>query len=157
MSMIDHLKQLSVDTDSVILATCALARRRAGGAPVAGGSAPLGSVVDTREIAKELAAAKAELRGHTAKVDEWERKVASAEEGQKVAAESFKKGQKDILMFKEQCARLEEEAKADRTLREEAEKRATEVCSADPLFLLILSECVVCGCRSKITFELGMC
>lgn len=131
-TMIDHLKQLSADTEHVILATCALARR-AGGPPVVG-SVPLGSAVDTREIAKELAAAKEELRAYAGKVAEWERKVASAEEGQKVAAESFKKGQRDIQMFKQQCTRLEGEAKADKTLREEAEKRATEV-RQPPLFV----------------------
>jgi hypothetical protein len=118
-----HLKQLSADTEEVILATCALSRRLgAGGPPVAGG-AVLG---DTREIARELAAAKEEIRDHVAKVAEWERKVASAEEGQKVATESFKKVHRDITMFKEQCARLEAEVKVEKALREEAEKRATE-------------------------------
>ena len=122
---IEHLKQLSADTEEVIRATCALARR-AGGAPAAGG-AQLGSAIDTREIAKELAAAKEAVREHEAKVAEWERKVASAEEGQKVAAEAFKKMNSDVQMFKEQCAAFEADSKAEKALREQAEKRATEV------------------------------
>lgn len=123
---IEHLKQLSADTEEVIRATCALAQRRGGGALAAGG-ALVGSAIDTREMAKELAAAKGHLREHEAKVAEWERKVASAEEGQKVAAEAFKKMNGDVQMFKEQCARFEAEAKSEKALREEAEKRATEV------------------------------
>ena len=76
---------------------------------------------------------KAELRAHEGRVAEWERKVAGAEEAQKVAAEAFKKGQKDIQMFKEQCARLEEEAKAAKAAQAAAEKRATEARAAVPL------------------------
>jgi len=135
-AMMEHLKQLSADTDEVVLATCcALAASRpgaAGGAP-AGGDVPLGSAAGAREAEKELAAAKAELRAHEGRVAEWERKVAGAEEAQKVAAEAFKKGQKDIQMFKEQCARLEEEAKAAKAAQAAAEKRATEARAAVPL------------------------
>jgi hypothetical protein len=120
--MIDHLKQLSADTEEVILATCALARRGAGGAALAGGALPLGAP-DARELAKELAAAKEQLRGHEARAAEWARKVADAEEAQKVAAESFKKGQRDVEMFKQECAKLEEGIKAEKALREEAEKK----------------------------------
>lgn len=122
--MIDHLKQLSADTEEVILAACALARRSAGSAEAAaGGSVELSGVPDTRELANELAVAKEQLRGHESRVAEWERKVASAEEAQKVAAESFKKGQKDVQAFKQQCAKLEVDIKAEKALREEAEKK----------------------------------
>jgi hypothetical protein len=77
--MTEHLKRLSADTDEVILATCALAAARAGRAPVAGGGdVPVGSAASTRELEKELAAAKEELRGHEGSVAEWLRKVASA-------------------------------------------------------------------------------
>ena len=135
--MIDHLKQLSADTEEVILATCALARRGGGGAALAGGALPLGSgAPDAREIAKELAAAKEQVRGHEARAAEWARKVADAEEAQKVAAESFRKGQRDVEMFKQECAKLEEGIKAEKALREEAEKKVCrgphEACDVAP-------------------------
>jgi hypothetical protein len=138
----EHLKRLSADTDEVILATCALAAARAGRAPVAGGGdVPVGSAASTRELEKELAAAKEELRGHEGRVAEWERKVASAEDAQKVAAEAFKKGQKDIQMFRDQCAKLEEEAKAAKAAQAAAEKRTTEANDSSPL-----SICLRCIC-----------
>ena len=121
--MIDHLKQLSADTEEVILATCALARRAGGTAEAAGGSVQTSGAPEARELTNELAAVKEQLRAHESRVAEWERKVASAEEAQKVAAESFKKGQKDVQMFKQQCAKLEEDVKAEKALREEAEKK----------------------------------
>ena len=141
--MTEHLKRLSADTDEVILATCALAAARtAGRAPVAGGGdVPVGSAASTRELEKELAAAKEELRGHEGRVAEWERKVASAEDAQKVAAEAFKKGQKDIQMFRDQCAKLEEEAKAAEAAQAAAEKRTTEANDSSPL-----SSCLRCIC-----------
>lgn len=111
-AMVDHLKQLSTDAESVILATCALARRTGGPLPAGPGSSA-GSVdsgVDARELAKDLAAAQEEIRAHAAQVAEWGRKVASAEEAQKVAAEAFNKGQRDVQMFKEQCEKKEKEA-----------------------------------------------
>lgn len=123
MAMIDHLKQLSADTEEVILATCALARRAGGPAEAAGGGLQTSGAPEARELTNELAAVKEQLRAHESRVAEWERKVASAEEAQKVAAESFKKGQKDVQMFKQQCAKLEEDVKAEKALREEAEKK----------------------------------
>lgn len=130
--MTENLKRLSVDADEVILATCALvAAHAARRAPVAGGGdVMVGSAVGTREVEKELAAAKEELRGHEGRVAEWGRKVAGAEEAQKVAAEAFKKGQKDIQMFRDQCAKLEEEAKAAKAAQAAAEKRMTEASEA---------------------------
>jgi len=158
-TMIDHLKQISADTEDVILACSALARRGAGGAAAAGsdsfsgGGALLSNAADTREIAKELAAAKEELRAHTAKVAEWERKVASAEEAQKVAAVTFHKGQRDVQMFKEQCAKMEEEAKAAAARAEAAEKRAIEArfCRAFPVLPCSVNVClyVFCPCAVR--------
>jgi hypothetical protein len=102
---------------------------------------PVGSAAGTRELEKELAAAKEELRGHEGRLAEWERKVASAEDAQKVAAEAFKKGQKDIQMFRDQCSKLEEEAKTAKAAQAAAEKRATEASEASPL-----SSCLRCVC-----------
>ncbi len=76
-TMIDHLKQLSLDADEVILATLALARRAQGQPPISSPRAATGaSPAKTRvEMTAEYAKNMEELKELRAKKAEWEKKV----------------------------------------------------------------------------------